>query len=71
MIETLTEFFGTYGVLILAVLFSLQKTAEIIVNFTNTPTDDKYVGKFYSILEKLAGIWGYKAKQLPGENLEA
>jgi hypothetical protein len=69
MIETFTEFFGTYGVIILAILFSLQKTAEIIVNFTSTPMDDKYIGKFYSLLEKVAGIWGYKAKELPGEKL--
>lgn len=52
---------------VLALLFGLQKLAELIVNLTDTPRDDKIVGKIYSVLEKIAGIWGVKAKQYPGE----
>lgn len=63
------EFLQTHGVTIITLLFALQKAAEVVVNTTDTPADNKYVGKFYSILEKVAGIWGYKAKQLPGERM--
>lgn len=48
-------------------LYGLHGIAVLIVNTTDTPADDAIVGKAYVWLERLAGIWGYKAKQLPGE----
>ncbi len=48
-------------------LYGFHAIAVLIVNQTNTPKDDEIVGKAYIWIERLAGIWGYKAKQLPGE----
>jgi hypothetical protein len=67
--ETLVTNVTEWGPVVIALLFSLQKAAEIVVNLTDTPVDDTVVGKFYTVLEKIAGIWGLKAKQLPGEKL--
>lgn len=50
-------------------LFGLMFVAQIIVNLTPTPKDDEFVGKAYKWLERIAGIWGYRAKMLPGETL--
>lgn len=49
--------------------FAVMFLAQLIVNLTPTPKDDEFVGKAYRWLEKVAGIWGYKAKLLPGESL--
>jgi len=54
-----------------AVLLGILGTkvaAMAIVNATDTPMDDKIVGKVYKGLEIIAGIVAPKrAKQLPGE----
>jgi hypothetical protein len=49
--------------LILAVLMAVKGAAVLIVNFTETPVDDKWVAKVYPWIEKVAGILGTKAKQ--------
>lgn len=49
--------------------FAVMTAAQLIVNLTPTPKDDEFVGKAYKWLERAAGIWGYKAKLLPGETL--
>lgn len=49
--------------------FGIMAVAQLIVNLTPTPKDDEFVGKAYKWLERAAGIWGYKAKLLPGESL--
>lgn len=49
--------------------FSVMGVAQLIVNLTPTPKDDEFVGKVYKWVERAAGIWGYKAKLLPGESL--
>ncbi len=49
--------------------FGVMIVAQFIVNLTATPKDDEFVGKAYKWLERVAGIWGYKAKMLPGESL--
>ena len=54
---------------IFGIAFGVMFVAQLIVNLTPTPKDDEIVGKAYKIVEKLAGIWGYKAKMLPGESL--
>ena len=61
--------YAEYITALILVLFGLQKVAEIIVNKTDTPVDNTVYGQFYKVLEKVAGIWGVKAKQLPGEKL--
>lgn len=57
------------GGLVTTVLISLHALAVVIVNLTDTPADDEFVGKAYKVIEILAGIFGDKAKQLPGEEL--
>lgn len=54
---------------IFEIAFAVMFLAQLIVNLTPTPADDAFVGKAYGWLEKVAGIWGYKAKMLPGEHL--
>ncbi|OQW34865.1 MAG: hypothetical protein A4E20_01425 [Nitrospira sp. SG-bin2] len=54
---------------IFGVAFGIMAVAQIIVNLTPTPKDDEFVGKAYKWLERVAGIWSYKAKMLPGESL--
>ena len=44
---------------------SLHGFAILVVNLTDTPKDDLVVAKVYSVIEKLAGIFGEKAKQSP------
>lgn len=58
-----TENWGT----IVSGLFALHGAALAIVNATETPKDDAFVGKFYKVLEVFAGLVSHKAKQLPGE----
>lgn len=54
---------------IFGTLFGIMAVAQIIVNATKTPKDDEIYGKVYKWIERAAGIWGYKAKMLPGEPL--
>lgn len=64
------EFVVNNATEILAVILSTQVVAQFIVNLTPTPADDAIVGKVYAIIEKIAGIWGVTAKELPGERAE-
>lgn len=53
---------------ILLGLLGTKVAAMAIVNTTDTPVDDKIVGKVYKGLEVIAGIVApNRAKQLPGE----
>lgn len=61
------EFVMNNATEILAVILSTQVLAQFIVNLTPTPKDDEIVGKVYGLIEKVAGIWGGTAKELPGE----
>lgn len=54
---------------IFGTLFGIMSVAQLIVNTTATPKDDELLGKVYKWVERAAGIWGYKAKMLPGETL--
>jgi len=51
---------------VLAVILAAKVAAEAIVNLTPTPKDDKVVGKFYKVIEAIAGIFSVKAKEFPG-----
>lgn len=48
--------------------FAVMFAAQVVVNLTPTPKDNDIVGKLYKWLERIAGIWGYRAKMLPGES---
>ena len=51
-------------------LFAVDKVAALIVALTPTPADDKWHAKIYQwVIEPLAGIWGRRAKELPGERV--
>lgn len=52
---------------IFGAVFAVHAAAVAVVNLTPTPRDDEWVGKAYAVVEKLAGIFGYTAKELPGE----
>ncbi|GGD03388.1 hypothetical protein GTQ45_01960 [Pyruvatibacter mobilis] len=52
---------------VLAVLFAVHGVAVAVTAMTDTPEDDKVVGKVYKFLEALAGV-SRKTKQLPGES---
>lgn len=69
--ESIIQWVTSDGALttLFSALFAVMIIAQLIVNLTPTPKDDILVGKVYKIIEKLAGIWGYKAKLLPGEHL--
>lgn len=54
---------------IFSILFTIHAAAVAIVNLTPTPKDDEWVGKAYRVLEFLAGIFGYTAKEYPGERV--
>lgn len=54
---------------IFGTLFGIMAVAQLIVNTTATPRDNEILGKVYTWVERAAGIWGYKAKMLPGESL--
>lgn len=55
---------------LLAVLFAVDKVAALIVALTPTPADDRWHAKIYQwVIEPLAGIWGRRAKELPGERV--
>ena len=47
---------------IAATAAALHVLAVAIVNLTPTPKDDAVVAKFYSVIEKIAGIFTDKAK---------
>jgi ABC-type phosphate/phosphonate transport system ATPase subunit len=51
---------------VLGGLLAAHGLAQFIVNLTDTPWDDKAVGKLYKIVELLAGVTD-RAKTLPGE----
>ena len=53
--------------MILYALLLVHGLAAVVVNATDTPADDHIVGKAYRVLEIVAGVFGYKVKQLPGE----
>lgn len=59
------DFLSIESVLFYALL--LHGFAVAVVNVTPTPTDDKWVGKFYKLIEIAAGLFGKKVKELPGE----
>ena len=48
---------------ILALILAVQWLAMIIVNLTPTPLDDKWVGKFYRVVEVLAGVASKTARR--------
>lgn len=51
-----------------AALVVLHLVATVIVNLTDTPLDDKILGKVYRLVEKLAGVVNERrVKQFPGE----
>ena len=50
-----------------AILFGIMIPAQLIVNLTPTPVDDRILGKVYRLIEILAGVVSDRAKQLPGE----
>lgn len=53
---------------IFGVILATQLAATAVVNLTPTPSDDIAVGKFYRVVEIIAGIWSSQAKLLPGES---
>jgi len=52
---------------ILGVILALRVTAEVVVNLTPTPKDDLWLGRFYKVVEAIAGIHTQIAKQKPGQ----
>ena len=68
MVEIL-DFIMANGMAFVSALLATKVLASLIVNLTPTPVDDNVVGKFYTFLEWLAGIWTQKAKEFPGESL--
>lgn len=48
---------------IVAVAGALHLLALAIVNITETPKDNEVYGKFYKVIERLAGIFTKTAKQ--------
>ena len=53
--------------LVITFLFAIKIIAVAIVNLTPTPEDNKWLGRFYRLLEVVAGIISRTAKELPGE----
>lgn len=54
--------------MVFGAILAAKAAAMVVVNYTDTPTDDVWVGRFYKVVEALAGIVNSrKAKQLPGE----
>jgi ABC-type enterochelin transport system substrate-binding protein len=51
--------------MILGTILALKVAAEAVVNLTPTPKDDRFVGKFYKVVEAIAGIFGKTAKEFP------
>jgi len=65
------EFNAEIVSVVLGGILAAKGLAMYIVNTTDTPRDDKWVGTAYKVVEKVAGILNDdKAKQLPGENEE-
>lgn len=48
---------------IITAILALKVFANIIVNLTDTPVDNLWLGRFYRCIEVVAGIWTAKAKQ--------
>lgn len=59
------QFVTEHGPEIITALLGTKVLANLIVNFTETPADDKIVGKVYKFIEWLGGIWTDAAKQHP------
>jgi len=59
-----------YAEIALGLLLAGHTLALAVVNLTETPADDKIVGKVYKVVEKLAGLFGDRAKQFPGESAD-
>lgn len=54
--------FANWGEIV-GVLGAVHLLALAVVNLTPTPKDDEIYGKFYKVVEKLAGIVGPLAKR--------
>lgn len=52
---------------IVAVIAAVHGLALAVVNLTPTPIDDQWYGRIYKAVEFAAGVFSYKAKELPGE----
>lgn len=52
---------------ILGFFLSIHGLALVVVNATPTPLDNNVYGKFYRVVEFLAGILSVKVKEYPGE----
>ena len=61
------DFITTHWQTIIGFLLAVHGLAVAIVNATPTPADNIWVGKFYRLIEVLAGLFTEKAKHLPGE----
>lgn len=65
MMDFLTQ---DFVVAVLVALLGTKAVAMAIVNATDTPADDRIVGKVYKVIEAVAGIVAPgRAKQFPGE----
>jgi len=61
--SALIAYFGLHGAELLALGAALHAVALIIVNLTPTPNDNRIYGKFYKIIEIIAGIVTKLAKR--------
>lgn len=57
----------SWGEMTLQFAIAIHMLAILIVNITDTPDDDGIPGKIYKVVEILGGVFGDRAKQLPGE----
>ncbi len=65
--ENLIQWFVEYSPAIFGALFGVHALAIVVVNATPTPRDNEWLGKFYKAVEWAAGIFGYTAKEYPGD----
>ena len=56
------------GDAIFTAVLGVHALAVVVVNATDTPADDKWLGRIYKAVEYAAGVFGLKAKQYPGES---
>lgn len=65
MFETLQKFIEPEGLAyVCAVGFVIQTICAFIVNISKTPAETSLFGKIYMLIEKIAGLWGPKAKDV-------
>ena len=50
---------------VMATVLALHALALAIVNLTPTPVDNRWLAKFYAVVEALAGVVTHKAKDNP------